>query len=170
MDEDGKLNRQIQELTDCRLTLLKIGHLDRLVRLHYRYGVTLTRLRSLFDEAHTVLQVSEWMGGLRQELEKQGEVPLRVLLQGLEEEKNDPLAIPNVIAVRAKTPELANFAPNRLIARLKAVESIIGSRWVEVEDEGAVLMHQTADQLLVELERNTIELELPVPDNPSERP
>ena len=61
VDEDGKLNRQIQELTDCRLTLLKIGHLDRLVRLHYRYGVTLTRLRSLFDEAHTVLQVSEWM-------------------------------------------------------------------------------------------------------------
>ena len=169
LDEDGKLNRQIHEWNDCRLTLLKIEHLNRLVRLHYRYGVTLTRLRSLFNEAHTVLQVSKWLDRLKEDLVEQGEVPLEFLLQGLEEEKNDPLAIPNVIAVRAKTPALANFTPSRLIARLKAVESIVGSRWVEVEDEGTVIMHQTADQLLVELERNIIELEPPIFDDLLER-
>ena len=170
LDKDGKLNRQIAQMTDCRLTLLKIEHLERLVRLHYRYGVTLTRLRLLFENARTVPEVGAWIGRLKKELEDQGEVPLRVLLQGLEEEKNDPIAIPNVIAVRAKLPELAKFAPSHLIARLMGIQSIIGSRWIEVDDEGTVIMHHTSDQLLSELQRNIIDLEPPGFDNSTERP
>ena len=98
------------------------------------------------------------MGSLETRLSEQGEVPLSVLLEGLEKEKEDPKATPNVIAVRAKLAALQNFEPERLIARLKAVESIVGTRWVEVDNSGSVLMHQTAEQLLVEIGRNVSDL------------
>ena len=169
MEQGGKLNRQFNGSNYCRLTLLKIDHLNRLVRLHYQHGVTLTRLRSLFDKAHTILQVNEWMDMLRKELAEQGGVPLFVLLQGLEKEKNDPKASPNVHAVRAKDPALQSFEPERLIAKLKAVESIIGSQWIEVEMSGAVFMHQTVDQLVAELERNIKNLDPSIADDLSER-
>lgn len=156
-DEAGKLNRQILSYDDCLLTLLKLEHLVRLVQLHYRHGVTLTKLRELFETAHTVPQVNKWMDALEAELREQGEVPLSVLLQGLEEEKSDPKATPNIVAVRAKNPALKRFEPERLVARLKAVESIIGTRWIEVDTSGIVLLHQSAEQLLAELERHTNE-------------
>ena len=157
-DVSGKLNRQLRDRRFGRLTLLKIEHLDRLVRLHYRHGLTLTRLRALFENAHSVREVNEWMGSLEASLREQGEVPLSVLLEGLEEEKRDPKAIPNVIAVRAKHAALQDFEPERLVARLNAVQSIVGARWIEVESSGAVRMHQTAGQLLVEFERNVRDL------------
>ena len=154
IDQDGKLNRQIRKLNECRVTLLKLNHLKRLVRLHYRHGLTLSKLRTLFENANTIKQVDKWLDNLKCELIDQGEVPLSVLLRGLEEEKSDPKATPNVIAVRAKCPELQNFEPERLIARLKAVESIIGTRWIEVKSSGEAFMHQTGDQILKELDRN----------------
>lgn len=43
------------------MTLLKIEHLQRHVKLHYRYGVTLTRLRSLVETAHTAPEVNGWL-------------------------------------------------------------------------------------------------------------
>ena len=161
-DEAGKLNRHIGARKDGRLTLLKVEHLDRLVRLHFRHGVTLTELRSLFKNAHTVSQVNDWIKSLSNSLLQQGEVPLRVLLDGLEQEKSDPKATPSIIAVRAKKPELQGFEPERLIARLKAVESIVGTRWIEVEKKsGTVLMHQTVAQLLIEFKRNIDDLATP---------
>ena len=153
-DETGKLNRHIGAREDGRLTLLKVEHLDRLVRLHFRHGVTLTELRFLFESAHTVSQVNDWIEALSDSLLQQGEVSLRVLLEGVEQEKKDPKATPNVIAVRAKHATLQKFEPERLISRLKAVEAIVGSRWIEVEKSGEVLMHQTSSQLLEEFERN----------------
>ena len=138
--------------------MLKVEHLDRLVRLHYHHGVTLTKIRSLFETAHTVPQVNEWMDALEKALIGQGEVPLHVLFQGLEKEKSDPKATPNIIAVRAKCSALQNFEPERLTARLKAVEHIVGERWIEVRDSGEVLMHQTAEQILGELKRNMEDL------------
>ena len=136
------------------MTLLKIEHLRRLVRLHYQHGVTLTELRTLFENAHTVPEVNDWIASLESKLE-QGRVPLSDLLHGLEQEKKDPKAIPSVIAVRAKHRELQDFEPERLIARLRAIENIIGSRWIIVEeDSGNVFMHQTADQILIEFNRN----------------
>ena len=165
----GALNRRIDSEIGRNLTLLKIKHLDRLVRLHYRYGVTLTKLRSLFESACTVTQVNEWLDNLETDLIKQGEVPLSVLLRGLEEEKNDPKATPNIHAVRAKLPQLQHFEPEHLIARLKAVESIVGPRWIEVDlSSKNVLMHQTADQILKELERNFDDLPPSTADGLSE--
>ena len=158
-DEAGKLNRQVADRKEDRLTLLKVEHLVHLVRLHYLHGVTLTKLRLLFETAHTVQQVKEWMDSLEKDLNKQGEVPLGVLIQALDEEKRDPKAPPNIIAVRAKMPALQNFEPDRLIARLQAVESIVGTRWIEVDSRsGTVTMHQTADQILEELKNNIADL------------
>ena len=153
-EADGALNRRINSETGRRLTLLKIEHLSRLVWLHFRYGLTLTELRSLFENASTVPQVISWIESVEKRLNIQGEVPLNDLLQGLEQEKSDPKATPNVIAVRAKCSALQNFEPERLIARLKAVESIVGKRWIEVKESGEVHMHQTSEQILGELGRN----------------
>lgn len=157
-DETSKLNRQLGKEANNRLTLLKVEHLDRLVRLHYRHGLTLTKLRLLFEKVQTVGQADEWINSLEERLDQQSEVPLQVLLDGLEQEKSDPRAIPNVIAVRAKLPQLQEFEPERLIARLQAVASIVGAQWIEVERSGNVVLHQTTPQLLAEIERNVIDL------------
>ena len=153
MDPDGALNRRVNSEQSRCLTLLKIEHLHRLIRLHYQHGVTLTELRTLFESAHTVPEINDWIDSLESKLE-QVRVPLSDLLHGLEREKSDHKAIPNIHAVRAKQQELQDFEPIRLIARLKAVENIIGSRWIEVEKSGSVFMHQTADQTLIEFDRN----------------
>lgn len=153
MEPDGALNRRISQ-AGKRLTLLKVEHLHRLVRLHYHHGITLTALRTLFETARTVPRVNAWIDDLAKDLDEQGDVPLRVLLDGLEQAKEDVKATPNVHAVRAKLPLLQRFEPERLIARLKAAENIIGNRWIEVDDSGEVIMHQTAEQILSELERN----------------
>ena len=155
---DSTVNRKIASASGKRLTLLKLEHLQRLVWLHYRHGVTLTELRSLFDVARTVSQANEWIDKLQANL-GQDQVPLRILLEGLEKEKRDPKATPNVIAVRAKNALLQQFEPERLIARLEAVETIIGQRWLEVDhNSGDVIMHQTADQIIAKLDQNINDL------------
>lgn len=154
MAPDGALNRRISQVGES-LTLLKVEHLQRLVWLHYHQGITLTVLRTLFERARTVPDVNSWIDDLKKTLDEQGEVPVRVLLEGLERErKDDNKAIPNIVAVRAKLQLLQQFEPERLIARLKAAENIIGNRWIEVDDSGEVIMHHTAEQILSELERN----------------
>ena len=156
-DQDGALNQRIEQ-SGKRLTLLKIEHLHRLVLLHYTQGITLTRLRSLFEKARTVTQVNTWIDDLTHALTEEGSVPLQVLLHGLERAKEDTKAIPNIVAVRERIPRLKNFEPERLIARLKAAEAIIGSRWMEVDEAGEVILHQTAEQIILELERNIDDL------------
>ena len=157
-DPDGALNERIMQ-GGKKLTLLKVEHLRRLVWLHYRQGITLTELRTLFEKARTVPQVNAWIDDLEKVLDEQEEVPLRVLLDGLEQEKKDDKATPNVHAVRAKYPSLQRFEPERLIARLKAAESIIGRRWIKVnEDSCDVIMDQKAEQIVSALERNIADL------------
>ena len=160
MEPKGAVNRRIDSESGRYLTLLKIEHLERLIWLHFKHGVTLTELRSLFEEAHTVLEVNKWIDSLRDRLIEQGQIPLRVLFEGLENEKIDPKAMPNVNALRAKLPELQPFEPSRLTARLKAVENIVGNRWIIVDDlSNDVFMHAPAEQLLAEFERNIVELD-----------
>jgi hypothetical protein len=76
-DLTKKLNRVIDGVTvervkkgeqPQRITLLRIDDLKRIVGLHYRYGVTLTRLRSLFSDTHKVPEVTEWIDVLEREL------------------------------------------------------------------------------------------------------
>lgn len=158
-DLTGKLNRKIKQASaadpPARVTLLRIADLRRLVELHYRYGVTLTKLRGLFETANTVPDVDAWIDALEIELRDQApQVPLQRLLLGLETAKIDALAAPNIRAVRATDPELSIFEPDRLIAALQAVEVIVGKRWIEVEkSSGDVRLHHHADQIVTEVER-----------------
>ncbi len=158
-EPDGALNRRLDLDVGRYLTLLKIEHLRSLVWLHFQHGVTLTELRSLFENARTVPQVICWINSLKRNLSEQGEVPLRILFEGLEKEKSDPEATPNIIAVRTQIPGLKRFRPDRLSARLKAVENIVGTRWFEIDTvSNNVVMHHTAEQILEELRRNMEDL------------
>lgn len=158
MEEDSALNGKVRTQDERPLTLLKIDHLRSLIRLHYNYGVTLTELRSLFENTRTVPEVDRWIENYRNRLVKQGEVPLAELLSALEEEKLDRQATPNINSIRAKSANLQRFAPDRLKARLEAVESIIGRRWIEVDrDSRDVIMHQTAEEILAHLEDNILD-------------
>jgi hypothetical protein len=161
LDNAGKLNRCIANAVKNgqSITLLKLEHLRRLVEMHYRYGITLTRLRSLFAGAHTVPEVNRWLNELEEELSTQApQVPLTRLLVGLEASKSDQNATPNVYAVRALDAQLQEFTPDRLIAALKAVETIVGVRWLEVENGGGVRLHHTAGQIVAEVERHLKDL------------
>jgi len=159
-NQDGKLNSEIKDMSDCKVSLLKVDHLVDLVWLHYQHGVTLTGLRTLFEQAHTVPEVDQWLASLKGELCKEGEIPLSVLLSGLEAEKHDAYAMPNIAVVRAKNSELTRFTPERLTARLTAMQQIVGHRWIEVNEESlTVKMHQSAEQILTALDRNLRDLQ-----------
>ena len=132
---------------------MKVSHLQGLLQLHMDYGLTLTDLRDMFKGCRTVGQIDEWINKMREHL-SDNEVPLAVLMGALERLKNeDTLAVPSVEVARATTPALVPFFPYRLEARLKAVVTIVGERWLRVEDTGHVIMHQTADQVMAELDR-----------------
>ncbi len=91
----------------------------------------------------------------------ENEVPLATLISALERLKSDTKAVPNVKVARAKTPGLEEFSPERLSARLKAVEIIVGERWLQIGDSDDVVMHQTGDQILAELRRQIGTLDSP---------
>ena len=154
-DLSGKLNRKMAQSEEFNtLTLLKVHHLYRLVQLHYIFGVTLTEIRPLFDKSKSVADVDEWIDRYQEFLEQQGEIPLRNLLTGLDLEKTDVGAKPNIAVVRSKSADMRGFSVERLKARLTAVESIVGKRWINVDaDSFEVEMHQRADEILNELER-----------------
>lgn len=157
-DPASAVNRRTVLGSDDRpLTVMVTAQLLRLVQLHYRYGVTMTKIRGLFMEALTVAEVGAWLDGLEAELSKaQPEVPIKRLLLGLEAEKSDRNSRPNIIAVRAKDEALKQYRPDRLVAVLKAVETIVGSRWFEVNEVSYdVRMNQAADQILMELDRRS---------------
>ena len=154
------LNENLRASRSSRLSLLKTAHLESLVRMHYNYGLTLTDLRGLFEEAHTVPEVDGWIEGLEARCSRQ-EIPLQVLLDGLEKAKEDAKAKPNIIAVREKVDSLKEFEPEHLRARLRAVEALLGPRWLTVKEDYTVRMHSDSGQLLSELDRAVRELPEP---------
>lgn len=160
LDPESTLNRRLNSMEPWKITLLKIEHLDQLVRLHYRYGVTLAALRTIFKRARTVTDVDSSLNALRKELE-QHEIPLQTLLDGLEEVKRDLLAVPNYRVVRSKNDSLKVFEPDQLGASLKRVERILGKRWLEVDEKrGEVILYQSSDQTIEALKDKMTDLEL----------
>ena len=158
----SKLNKQFATLGNRgkKLSILKVKHLEQLTRLHYLHGVTLTELRSLFESSCTVSEVDAWLLELNERLTAGGDIPLEILLKGLEEDQEDPLATPNVAVVRSRVDELRKFPPERLRARLKAMQSIVGTRWIEINDDSYdVVMHHNSSEILKELDRNTRDLQ-----------
>lgn len=157
-DPTSAVNRRTaQGREDRPMTAMTTGQLKQLVELHYQYGVTLGQIRRLFQEALTVIEVGEYLAELERELTTtQPPVPIKRLLLGLEEEKSDIWSRPNVVAVRAKDPALAQYSPDRLVAALKAVQVIVGVRWLEVNEASReVTMGHTATQILAELDRRS---------------
>jgi hypothetical protein len=156
---DSKLNKMVSAATNP-VTMLRVSDLQKIVELHYRFGVTLTQLRSLFVSAHTVPEVEAWIETLEKELvELEPRVPLSVLLETLETAKLDQLETPTVTAARLMNESLRAFLPERLTASLLAVEEIVGHRWIEVDRvTREVRLHGTAGQVVAEVERNLRDL------------
>lgn len=154
---DSVLNtRTVQQADNHQpVSVLLTEDLRRIVELHYKHGVTLTQLRNLFETAHTIAQTREWVTRLESALSgPDAQVPLKRLLERLEEAKRDAKSRPNVNAARAVDDRLKDFEPERLVAALSAVETIVGSRWIEVSRRsGDVRLHHTSDQILIEVER-----------------
>ena len=150
---DSKINKK-QKSSGTLSTLLKLEHLKRLIQLHYLHGVTLKDIRLLFEETRNVTDVDKWLDALEESLDRV-DIPLEILLRGIEEMKLDKKSIPNIYAVREKYSELKQFEPERLIARLEAVQTIVGDRWIKVDkNSGKVQLNQTTDQILDQLEYN----------------
>lgn len=155
----SKLNQMIDQAREDNkpVAFIRIDHLRRIVELHYRYGVTLTRLRSLFEGTKSTTQVQQWIDELEDELKSlERRVPLLTLLQTLESLKDDDKQVPSVAVARYRNqPALWEFAPEKLTASLNAVETIIGSHWLEVDKvTGEIRLHTTAGQIVAEVERN----------------
>lgn len=136
-NSESKLNKMVASAAESGtpVSMLRVRDLQRIVELHYRFGVTLTQLRSLFESAHTTLEVQAWVDRLEKELvELEPRVPLLTLLETLEKAKQDELETPTVTAARLLSAELKRFLPERLTASLLAVEEIVvttGSRSME---------------------------------------
>jgi hypothetical protein len=158
---DSAINRRLlaTRASDHKVCGVLTADLQRIVRLHYHYGVTLTKLRGLFENANTIPETGAWVDALEDELSRPGaQVPLRRLLEGLESAKQDALSTPNIRSVRATDSRLREFTPERLIAALRAVETIVGSHWIEVDGgSGDVRLHHNAEQVLVEMNRRLSE-------------
>ena len=157
--EDGRVNQLMADSRYSKVSMIKIDHLKRLVGLHYQYGLTLTEIRKLFENARSVIEMSKAIDSLAQDVSEDAEVPVGTILRELEKWKNDPGAKPNILVVRANNPEMKKFDGRRLVSRMEAVEKIIGTRWIEVERSGEVKLHSTCDDILDELERNITELD-----------
>jgi hypothetical protein len=159
---DSKLNKMVEAAVTAGtpLSLLRVSDLQKIVELHYRFGVTLTQLHSLFKSAHTTIQVQSWVEGLEKELvDLEPRVPLLTLLETLEQAKGDELETPTVTAARLLNPELKRFPPERLTASLSAVEEIVGHRWIEVDGTTReIRLHGTSGQIVAEVERNLRDL------------
>ncbi|MFF5590775.1 ATP-binding protein [Streptomyces althioticus] len=155
-DDDSAVNRRASQGREDRpMTVMLTEHLRRLVEIHYRFGVTLTQVRDLFEQALTVKEVGAWLDALERELsESQPPVPLKKLLKRLEECKEDVLSQPNVRAARMMDARLKMYEPERLVAALQAVQTIVGTRWIEVnKTSGDVRMSHTAESIITEVDR-----------------
>ena len=162
LDPESAVNENIRSDSGKYLTLLKTEHLSKLIQLHYRYGITLTELRMIFQKARTTSDVNAEIDSLSNRIQSK-EIPLRALLDGLESLRiDDPLALPNFRVVRAKNSDLMNFRPGKILALLRAVEGVVGTDWIDVKESGEVLMHQTVEQIFEKFNRTVADL-IPLP-------
>jgi hypothetical protein len=147
---DSKINSKLSQHPKPA-TLLTLDSLERLVRLHWKYGVTLTELRGLFA-ARTTGEVASWLDDLDIRLSAQV-VPLRTLLDELEKLKADKLDSPSIKAVRQSNATLYSFSPERLTSAISAVAGVVGNRWIEIDSLGNVVLHHRPDEILNQFDR-----------------
>ena len=164
-DPEAALNKRIRSSVESgnRVTALLTEDLITLVKLHYRFGLTFSELRSLFEDAHTIPETRDHVRALQESLESRGELPLRELLDALEREQEDQHSRPQINAARRNSDLLVEHTPEQLQAALKAVADLLGARWIDVDDQGYVRMEQSAAEISQELRRrlaDALEIEL----------
>lgn len=137
------------------VSVIRTIDLLKVLELHLTKGVTLSKIKEWFSGHYRAIDTQAWVERLEQELtEPNNQVPLALLLQKLEDAKDDQLATPSVSAVRVLTPELQPFPPERLEATLDGVMGILGPHWLElIRPAGHVLLNQSASQIMTELRR-----------------
>ncbi len=151
-DENAAVNDRARRE---EITVLKTQHLKRLLELHLQYGVTLPQIRSLFEQAYSIPQVEQWIDNLSATLQTpEAQVPLRTLLEAIEQQKSDELAAPTIQVARTLSPSLKAFPPEKLVAVLKGVSDIVGRNWIEFDEKGpGIHLQQSVDQIILEVER-----------------
>jgi len=151
-DENAAINDRARRE---KVTVLKTEYLRRLLELHLRYGVTLPQLRALFEVAYSIPDVESWLHNLEQSLASpSAQVPLRTLLEAIEQQKTDPLATPTIEVARTLSPALKQFSPEKLRAVLAGVAQIVGRNWIEFDEASSgIHLQQAVEQIVTEVER-----------------
>ena len=135
-----KINSERSRANPLRVTLLRIKDLKRLIELHCEYGIPLTSLRSLFDDTNSVPEVRMWIDRLASELTTLDPVPIDVILSIVEDLKARN-ATPHVEVVRTLDQRFESLQTTRLVAVLKAVETIVGRRLLHIDDRNYIQLN-----------------------------
>jgi hypothetical protein len=150
-DPDSSANRSAK---NERISLIKTDDLRKLLELHLKHGITLIKLRELFQDSFTVIETHSWIEDLESELgQPSRQIPVLELLRTLEELKKDKGAPPTVYAARERSQMLSGFGARDLYAVLGAVGTIVGRGWIHVKSDGSVFLDQSPEQIVAEVER-----------------
>ena len=155
-DPDSSLNTRVADAAEAGnlVTVLRTDELIDLLKLHYRFGVTLGELQDMFREAHTIHQTVEWVARLKQKREQEASLPLHILLDALERSKEDIKARPSVGAARIRAEdELLRYEPERLIAALQAVSTLVGDRLLRIDDSSGNVQMESPATIIAEFQR-----------------
>ena len=148
---DSSANRSAQ---NGKISLIKTEDLKKLLELHLRHGITLIRLRELFQDRFTVIETHGWIEDLESELAQPSRhIPVLELLKTLEDLKKDRGAPPTVYAARERAERLNGFNARDLYAVLDAVSTIVGRGWIHVKSDGSVFLDQSPEQIVAEVDR-----------------
>ena len=152
--EDDPCSSVNRSARNEEISLLQTSTLHKLIGLHLKYGITLVKLRELFEGKYTSCETKSWVDGLENELEQPDQlVPIPHLLQILDELKSDPGASPSLYAARERSETLNQLTIERLEAALSAVSTVVGRGWIEVKRNGSVHLDQSPEQIIAELRR-----------------
>lgn len=156
-DPGSSLNTRIADAAEAGnlVTVLRTGELLDLLRLHYRFGVTLGDLQDMFENKHTIPETTQWVGSLKERLEQEENLPLNLLLEKLEQSKKEDIkARPSVAAARVRAGEsLMGYGPERLIAALQAVSTLVGDQLLYINESSGNVQMESPAAIIAEFQR-----------------
>ncbi|MCJ7655205.1 MAG: ATP-binding protein [Dehalococcoidia bacterium] len=148
---DSSANRSAK---DEKISLITADDLKKLLEIHLRHGITLIRLRELFQDRFTVIETHKWVEDLESELAQPSrQIPVLELLKTLEILKKDKGAPPTVYAARERSDKLNSFNARDIYAVLEAISTIVGRGWINVKTDGSVFLDQSPEQIVAEVNR-----------------
>ena len=148
---DSSANRSAK---NEKISLIKTDDLRKLLELHLKHGLTLIKLRELFQESFTIIETHGWIENLESELAKPSrQIPVLELLKTLEELKKDKGAPPTVYAARERSEILSAFDAKDLYAVLGAVSTIVGRGWIHIKSDMSISLDQSPEQIVTEVNR-----------------